>query len=242
LGTRRDWHATVNENMRDIAPPGGFWGLLSAPERALLAAAGRDSVFPAGSTICVQGDPATHLFILVSGWVKVVSVTREGQQTVLALRGNGDVVGELAGEVTGYRTATIYAIDRVESVTVPHDRFYAFLDEHLSAGRAYRHMITQRWSDTAESLRAQATCTGAQRLARLLLVLARQHGVGDGHRVVIDLPLSQTELASLVSASRATVTRAFSDWRRRHLVETSQRHVTIIDVPSLRRIAAPAGR
>jgi CRP/FNR family cyclic AMP-dependent transcriptional regulator len=228
--------------MRDIAPAGGFWGLLSGPERELLARAGRDSVFVPGATICVQGDPATHLFVLVSGWVKVVSVTRDGQQAVLALRGNGDVVGELAGEVTGYRTATIYAIDRVESVMVQHDRFYAFLDEYPAAGRAYRQMIIQRWSDTAESLRAQATCTGAQRLAGLLLELARRHGVGDGHRVVIDLPLSQTELASLVSASRATVTRAFSDWRRRRLVETSQRHVTIIDVPALRRIAAPPGR
>ncbi len=228
--------------MRDKAPAGGFWGLLSAPERALLAGAGRPSVFTPGATICVQGDPATHLFVLISGWVKVVSVTSEGQETVLALRGNGDVVGELAGEVTGYRTATIYAIDRVQSVVVQHDRFYAFLDEYPSAGRAYRHMITQRWNDTAESLRAQATSTGAQRLARLLLELARRHGVGGEHRVVIDLPLSQAELASLVSASRATVTRAFSDWRRRRLVETSQRHVTILDVPALRRIAAPAGR
>ena len=228
--------------MRDKAPAGSFWGLLSAPERALLARAGRPSVFTPGTTICVQGDPATHLFVLISGWVKVVSVTSEGQEPVLALRGNGDVVGELAGEVTGYRTATIYAIDRVQSVVVQHDRFYAFLDEYPSAGRAYRHMITQRWNDTAESLRAQATSTGAQRLAQLLLELARRHGVGGEHRVVIDLPLSQAELASLVSASRATVTRAFSDWRRRHLVETSQRHVTILNVPALRRIAAPAGR
>ncbi len=114
--------------MRDKAPAGGFWGLLSAPERSLLAGAGRPSVFTPGTTICVQGDPATHLFVLISGWVKVVSVTSEGQETVLALRGNGDVVGELAGEVTGYRTATIYAIDRVQSVVVQHDRFYAFLD------------------------------------------------------------------------------------------------------------------
>ena len=99
--------------MYETGPATGFWGLLTAPERALLASAGRTSVFPPGATMCVQGDPATHLFILTSGWVKVVSVSRGGQECVLALRGNGEVVGELAGEVTGYRTATIYAIGKV---------------------------------------------------------------------------------------------------------------------------------
>ena len=55
--------------------------------------------------------------------------------------------------------------------------------------------------------------------------------------MTIELPLSQGELASLVSASRATVTRALSDWRQRRLVETSMRHVTITDLAALARIA-----
>ena len=227
--------------MGETGPAGGFWGLLSAADRALLGAAGRTSVFGPGATMCVQGEPATHVFILLSGWVKVVSVTGEGQQAVVALRGNGDVVGELAGELTGYRTASMYAIDRVQSLVVPHDRFCAFLDGHPGAGRAYRHMITQRLYDAAERLRLRATTSGAQRLAHLLVELAERHGVADGQQVVIALPLSQGELASLVSASRATVTRAFSDWRRRRLVRTSQRHVTITDMTALRRIAGPAG-
>lgn len=225
--------------MPDTGPAAGFWGLLTAPERAVLATAGRTSVFPPGATMCVQGDPATHVFILISGWVKVVSVSRGGQENVLALRGNGEVVGEIAGELTGYRTATMYAVGQVRSVMVPHDRFSVFLDEHPSAARAYRRMITQRWSDTAESLLAQTTASGAQRLARLLLDLAERHGRhSDGQQVVIALPLSQEELASLVSASRATVTRAFSNWRRRGLVRTGQHVVTITDLAALRQIAA----
>ena len=88
---------------------------------------------------------------------------------------------------------------------------------------------------------AQSTASGAQRLARLLLDLAERHGRGDGEQVIIALPLSQEELASLVSASRATVTRAFSSWRRRGVVQTGQHLVTITDLAALRQIAA-AGR
>ncbi len=223
--------------MRYTGSARGFWGLLDAPERAILATAARPSSFAPGATICMQGDPATHVYVLVSGWVKVVSVTSEGQEMVVALRGNGDVVGEVAGEVTGYRTATIYAIGRVRSLVIPHDRFSAFLDTNPAAARAYRYMLTQRWSQTAESLEVRSSTTGAQRLARLLLELAERHGQGDRHETVIMLPLSQQELASLVSTSRATVTRALSDWRQRHLIRTGQRQVTIIDMAALRRIA-----
>ena len=45
--------------------------------------------------------PATHVFILLDGWVKVISVTADGRESILALRGTGDLVGETAGETTG---------------------------------------------------------------------------------------------------------------------------------------------
>jgi CRP/FNR family transcriptional regulator, cyclic AMP receptor protein len=218
-------------------PAGGFWGQLPGREQELLRSAGRARVFPPAATICVQGDPATHIFILLSGWVKVVAVTGEGQQTVLALRGDGDVVGEVAGEVTGYRTATVKTVGRVRSIVVTYRRFSAFLDANPAAARAYRHTLTRRWSDIAESLRVQSTSSGAQRLARLLVELAEEHGQGGEHQTTIELPLSQEELASLVSASRATVTRALHDWRQRRVVETSTRHITITDMAALARIA-----
>ena len=218
-------------------PAGGFWGRLPEREKELLQSAGLACVFPPGATVCVQGDPATHVFVLVSGWVKVVAVAGGGQQPVLALRGNGDVVGEVAGEVTGYRTATVQAIGWVRSIVVPYTRFAAFLDANPAAARAYRHALTQRWNDTAESLRIQSISSGAERLARLLLELAEGYGQGDEHQTTIELPLSQEELASLVSASRATVTRALRDWRQRRLVETSTRHITITDRAALTKIA-----
>ena len=34
---------------------------------------GREKEYPPGATLCVEGDPATHVFILLDGWVKVLS-------------------------------------------------------------------------------------------------------------------------------------------------------------------------
>jgi CRP/FNR family transcriptional regulator, cyclic AMP receptor protein len=187
--------------------------------------------------MCQEGDPATHLYVLIVGWVKILSVTSHGQERVLALRGNGDIVGELAGEMTGHRTATLQAIDAVHALIVRYDRFSSFLDSNPGAAHAYRRVMTQRWGDAAELLRKHPLTSGAQRLASLLLELAERHGMITEGRIDVVMPLSQEDLASLAGTSRATVTRAIRNWRDRGFVSTGQKHITITDLPRLRQIA-----
>jgi CRP/FNR family transcriptional regulator, cyclic AMP receptor protein len=224
----------------------GFWHHLSVGDQDRLTDAGRIGKYAPGAMICRQGEPATFLFVLIRGWVKVVTVSRDGDEAVLALRGDGDVVGEFAGELTGYRTATMYALDDVEAVLIQHTRFSAYLDSCPPAAAAYRRELVQRFSEIADSQHARATTTGAQRLARLLITLARRHGQPlepgtapgtTGPEVVIALPLTQEELADLALASRATATRALADWRRRKIIQTGHRRITILEPVALHRLA-----
>ncbi len=203
----------------------------------MLAALSLTRDFPPGVTMCHEGDPATHLYVLVAGWVKILSVTADGQERVLALRGNGDVVGELAGEMSGHRTATLQAIDLVHALIVGYERFTSFLDANPGAAHAYRRVMTQRWGDAADLLRRHPLTTGAQRLAALLLELAGRHGTVTEGRIDVAMPLSQEELANLAGTSRATVARAFKSWRDRGFVRTGQKHITIINLQRLQQIA-----
>jgi CRP/FNR family cyclic AMP-dependent transcriptional regulator len=215
----------------------GFWDLLSQAEQAALQALSQASAFRADDTICAEGEQATDLLVLTEGWVKVLSVTSEHHETVLALRGHGDVIGELAGNSAGYRTATVVAISPVRALVITYDRFSQFLDSHPGANRAYRHVMTQRWRETADMLRSRSVNNGAQRLAGLLLDLAARHGTHARPATAITIPLSQEEIASLVGTSRATVTRALGDWRRRGLISTARHQITINSTPGLRSIA-----
>lgn len=219
----------------------GFWNHLTHEEQHALQALGRDKTYSSHATLCVEGDPATHVFILVAGWVKILSASDNGHESVLAIRGEGDLVGETAGETAGHRNATLQTIGPVRALIVGYDRFHAFLDTHPGASRAYRQMMAQRWIDADMMLRERAITTGAQRLAGLLLSLAGRHGSqGDGI-IEVALPLSQQELASLAGTSRATVARALGNWRKRGFIRTGQRHMTLVDLPGLRQAAGPAG-
>jgi CRP/FNR family transcriptional regulator, cyclic AMP receptor protein len=220
-----------------MASADGFWRLLNGTEQAALTTLGAMRDFPPGATMCFEGEPATHVFVLMAGWVKVLAVTSDGHEMVLALRGYGDIVGEIAGETTGYRNATVRTIDSVRALVVAHDRFSAFLDSYPVADHAYRRVVTQRWNDAATMLRKHPLTTGAQRLAEVVLELAARHGSAAGGAIEVAMPLAQQELASLAGTSRATVTRALRNWRQRGYVRTGQRRITITDLQGLRHVA-----
>ena len=226
--------------MQEMGSARGFWELLTGDEQRDLMALGRDKRYPPGMTLCVEGDPATHVFVLLDGWVKILSVTEDGHENVLALLGGGDIAGETAGATSGYRNATMQAIGTVHALIVGYDGFSSFLDTHAGADRAYRRMMTQRWSDAGIVLRTRAVTSGAQRLAGLLVDLAGQHGRRAGGGIEVALPLSQEELASMAGTSRATVTRALSNWRKRSFILTGQCRIIITDPRGLRQVAGPA--
>jgi CRP-like cAMP-binding protein len=224
-------------NPHEKVPAQGFWALLTDEEQAVLADLGRISVFSPGAVICVEGDPATHVYVLVDGLAKVLSSTADGHELTLALRGNGDLVGEIAGQTTGYRNATMRAIGTVRALIVTYEKFSTFLDAHPGAGHAYRQVVTRRWNDADSMLRSHPVTNGAHRLAIVLLDLAARYGSETDQGVHIAVPLSQEELASLAGASRATVTRALSNWRQRGIIRTGQRDTTITGLDALRKIA-----
>jgi CRP/FNR family transcriptional regulator, cyclic AMP receptor protein len=214
-----------------------FWQLLGETDRSAIRVEGRTVTFAGNALLCLEGEPSTHVFILLSGWVKIILAGSDGREMLSGLRGPGDVVGEIAGEVTGYRTATVRAIGTVHTLIVAADRFGAYLDTHPDASHAYRKAMASHQLASYEVRRDQALSNGAQRLARLLLDLTQRHGAGQPSAGgPAGLPLSQEDLASLIGASRATVTRTLHNWRSRGAVRTGPRHITVLDDTILRRI------
>jgi len=78
---------------------------LADAERAEVAACAREVTVADGEALATQGDNAYEFFVIESGQAEV---RRDGE--VLALLGDGDVVGEIGLLVTGTRTATIVAV------------------------------------------------------------------------------------------------------------------------------------
>lgn len=220
-----------------------FWDALDKAEQEALRRAGRPRVFrPGGEALCFEGEGSTNVVIIMTGWAKVISPTGSGREVVIAVRGPGDIVGEISAMFDRPRTATVQALVALEALSVPASRFKTFLDEHPRSWWPLTATIVERLGDLGNRVRVHAGTDGTCRLAHLLVYLAelslRYRGPAPHGRVEILPPLSQTDLGSWVDASRETAARGFGELRDKGLVATAYKKVTVLDLPGLRAFTA----
>ncbi len=228
--------------MADTGPPslsGGFLGLLEPHDRRDLLGLGRRRRYGRRTPIIVEGDEGDAVFVVLAGRVKITVVTSDGREVVLAIDGPGDAIGyfEALDHAVGPRIATITALEPVECQVLTGNEFRSFVDGHPAVATVLLRWIIRRlWASDHRRIEFGALDV-PHRLARFILELADRHGRPDHGGIEVDIPLTQDELASLISASRDSVVRALTSLRNRGLVSTARRRIAITDIDGLRRYA-----
>jgi CRP/FNR family transcriptional regulator, cyclic AMP receptor protein len=216
---------------------GAFIDALNEPESEDLRAVGRRASYGAGVTLFHQGDEAGAVIVLLSGRAKVASLTSTGREVIVAVRGPGDLVGEMAAIDREPRAATVTTLEPVDVLLVPGSAFGAFLERHPRVALVLLRMVAGRlrYADAQQADFATNDVVG--RVAHRLVELSERFGTADETRIEIELPLSQEELAAWTGASREAVSKALQLLRSLRIVETGRRHVTVLDLEALRRRA-----
>ncbi|MFF0017979.1 Crp/Fnr family transcriptional regulator [Streptomyces sp. NPDC005374] len=195
-------------------------------------------VRPARSVLLRQGDPGTHVILLDSGSTLITLTGTAGERTLLAVRGAGELLGELAVLDSQPRTASVIAAETCCVHIIPAPDFLAFVDEHDLVTVLLRHAITR--VREAETVRLEmATAPVAVRLASALSrLLQAASAAGSGYIV----RLTQTELSQMIGASRNAVGTALRPWREQGWLATEAAGGLVVrDIASIRSHALTQG-
>jgi CRP/FNR family transcriptional regulator, cyclic AMP receptor protein len=213
---------------------GSLFSHLPTREQEYLLQLGTRRAFRGNQVLLRHGDPSDHVFLLVTGWVRVSQESPGDQEILLALRGPGDVLGDLAALFGWPRTATIETLDRAEVVQLTSNQFVGSLHAHPEIAIAMVKQMGIRLRE-AESVRMDfATLDVGHRVTAYLLWLLEQHGRPNGDGFVIDMPLSQQDIANRVGASLRAVARSLAVLRERQIVRTSRLQLVIVRPDVLR--------
>lgn len=220
------------------ASPGPFLAALSEDDARELRALGRVRRYDAGDVLFHQGDEPGGVSILLDGRVKVTSLSPSGKEVILAFRGPGDIVGEVAAIAGSARSSAVRAIEHVEALAVPAPDFRRFLETHGRASMNLVLMLIDRLH-TADAARAEfAGVDVVGRVARRIVELADRFGEPCDEGIEVTLALSQEELAAWTASSREAVAKAMRTLRELGWIETHRRRIVISDPAALRRYAA----
>jgi CRP/FNR family transcriptional regulator, cyclic AMP receptor protein len=219
------------------APEQGFLELLGSDNAQRLRSLGIVRSYPRGVALFHEGQQSDRVFIVVSGRIKLVCVTDEGKEIVVAIRGAGDLLGELAALDGLPRSASGIALDDVEALVIPPGDFAAFLERHSEVALTIARTLGCRLRDADRKRVEFATQDSVGRLASRLVELLERFGepVGDG--LLIDLPISQEELAGWTGCSRDAITKALHTMRELGWLETRRRSFLVTNPEALKKRA-----
>lgn len=181
-----------------------------------------------------DGDPG-GLLAIVDGLCKVCVSTAEGREVLVAVRGVGEIVGELSALTGSVPSASVVALTPVRAAIVDRAAFDEWLDNTEGAGRRLATMLAER---IVENTRLQVGTHQRVdvRLADRILYLSDRFVVpGRSAPRTIEVPLTHDDYAAWVGATRAVATRALGALRDRGHIDFGRGWIDVCDRAGLER-------
>lgn len=202
---------------------------LSLRERLDLAARMHPKHFARNEVVFHRDDPASHVYLIASGTVKISIEEEGGQEVVIALMRGGDVFGDLALFDGGDRSATVTALTETIAFTLANQDFTDVLQHNPGAMRELLRLLARRIRRSTGHIEDLVFLDLPGRVAKCL---ADQNELLGNQGVIA---LTQEDVASFVGATRVAVNRVLVELERRGVLRLGRGSITIVDPGLLKK-------
>ena len=212
-----------------VLPPGFrsrlLEGLTASEIRAVLAAARHQKISP-NEVLQHEGDPAKHLYLLLTGLAAFYKATPEGSKLFLRWIAPGDAFGLATLQLTQQPYVVTIQAQREGSLLV-WDRVsaQALASQILQLRKNASAIAGNFVASLADALAARASQTAQQRLARVLVESARH--IGHNGRECIELDLTNEQLAQMADVSLFTASRQLNEWQSQGILAKGRKKIVL---------------
>lgn len=213
-----------------------FAGIDGAELDSVLSSA-RSSRFARDKEVFIQGAEALQFFLLLSGHVRVVRTTPEGEQVIPRYINEGELFG--IAVAIGRKTYPASAIAAVDCIVLswPNRAWQDLQSRCPSFGLNAFKTIGMRLQDTQLRIVEMSTRQAEQRIAGAVLRLANQSGRKTEGGIEINFPITRQDIAEMTGTTVHTVSRLMSRWEDEEIVRGSRQKVTVTDPHALMLVA-----
>ena len=190
--------------------------------------------------VYVCGDPFGGVFFIQSGQIKLLMLSPEGKECLLAIHTPGDTFGELCLTGSGLRQETATAMEDTTLRRIPCAAFFLHLASN-SLVEDFVKYLASRDADQQQIIANLITVDSEHRLGETLLLLARKLGQPDLRSTLIEQKITHEELSKMVGTTRPRVTAFLLKFRSLGLIETSREHFLIVKEKKLADYLARVG-
>ena len=226
----------THEEKRQIFERHFLLGKLSPNEIDALISYARVERYPAGREIFAKGSPGQSLMAVLSGSVKISSLSVGGKEVVFAIYNTGDIFGDMSVLDGGERSADATAMTDCELLVLSRRDILPLLENRADLCMILLRMLCHRLRQTSEQVEDVMFRHLESRVAKALLQLVERVGLRGLHSPSVELHLSQREIGNMAGGSRESVNKILQNWHRRDLIDLSKGSIMIRDIKAIERL------
>jgi len=211
-------------------------GSLSPEQSALLKRESTLRSYAPGEMIFTPAPNPSSVYLLEQGLVRIYRLSETGAEATFGYVSPGEVFGELA--LFGVAARESFAESVVQSTVrrVPRSLFARLLEARPEMVLAVTKQIGERMRRIESRVENLVFRDVRTRVARILLELAEDFGRPGGEGILIDIPLTQGELATLVGSVRQTVNETLRQFEQAGWLRYEGRQLLIVKRDELQRL------
>jgi CRP-like cAMP-binding protein len=179
------------------------------------------------SHVYTCGEQGELVFFIESGQVKLLMLSPQGKECLLAIHKTGDIFAESCLSGLGTRAETAIAMEETLLKQIPCSKFFALLGSN-GLFEGFVRYLAVRIADQQQVISDLVTVDSEQRLGKTLLRLARTLGKKDPRSIRIELKITHEELSEMVGTTRPRISLFMQRFRNLGLLETNENNFLVI--------------
>ena len=211
-----------------------LFGGLTAAQYDELAMIATNQTYRKGQPIFAEGDPGAGLFVVASGLVKIYKLSLDGKEQILHLFGPGEPFAEIAVFTGSAYPAHAMALEESRVFFFPRQAFIDLIRQNPDLAMNMMAALSMRLKKFSRLIEDLSLKEVPGRLAAHLLFLSEQQGDTD----TVALPVSKTQLASLLGTIPETLSRMLTKLAKQGIIAMAGAQMTLLDRDSLTALAA----
>jgi len=183
--------------------------------------------------IYMPDESATHIYMVVTGKVKIGHYLEDGAEVLSAILTTGEIFGELAmaGEERRKDFAQAMEETLICPLTITELKMLMYENKELSF--KILKLIGLRIMKLERKLELLVFKDARTRIIEFLKDVAEWKGKKVGFETVIQTSLTHKDIASLTGTSRQTVTTILNDMKEHNLINFNRKQILIRDLDKL---------
>jgi CRP/FNR family transcriptional regulator len=176
------------------------------------------AVYPKSAMLFIEGQQPRGVFVLCTGKAKLSTSSSEGKTVITKISDAGDVLGLNATISNRPYEVTAEMIEPGQANFIARDALLHFMREYGEVAVRVAEQLSRNYYTAYEEIRTLGlTNSPSERFAKLLLGWSNTSNNGDPLQV--KLTLTHEEIAEMIGTTRETVSRLFSQFKRKQLLQ-----------------------